>query len=166
ARHCYQLAVFAIPDTDPDLGAVGQPGHFRSASTGLAADDQIIALRVDDIGIASPEYGPRQMRLGSVTRPILQMHIEAGKRQYRRRLLAGRSSRCIGRQRRTQAVLDQHEPRRECGPIDARNLIDKLTKRIALVDTIGNHLTIGDTTHARLIESAGGALIEMYATVP
>src|SRR5690606_38932141 len=165
-RHCYQLAVFAIPDTDSDLGAVGQPGNFRSASTGLTADDQIIALRVDDIDIAYPEYRPRQMRLGSVTRPILQMHIEAVKRQYRRRLFAGRSPRCIGRQRRMQAVLDQYEPRRECGSIDARNLIDKLTKRIALIDTVSNHLAIGDTTHARLIESPGGALVEMYATVP
>src|SRR5699024_9090502 len=99
--------------------------------------------------IASPEYGPRQMRLGSITCPILQVHIEAVKRQHRRRLLAGRSPFYIDQQRRTQAVLDQYEPRRERGSIDARNLIDELAKRIALIDTVSNHLAISDTTHAR-----------------
>ncbi|MNF78298.1 hypothetical protein D3C85_1122390 [compost metagenome] len=63
-------------------------------------------------------------------------------------------------------MLDQDEPRGKRRVFVLRDIAGVLGDRVCVVDTVGNHLSIGDTTHARLIEDRGGALIEMYAAMP
>lgn len=61
---------------------------------------------------------------------------------------------------------DQHEPGGKKRALDQRNLADVLAYRILLVDAVGDHLAIGDATHAGLIEGTGGALVEVHAAMP
>ena len=63
-------------------------------------------------------------------------------------------------------MLHQDEPSRERGAFDQRYLVDEFTDRVTLVDTVGDHLAVGHTAHARLIEKCRRALVEMHTTMP
>ncbi|MNE76110.1 hypothetical protein D3C80_1723250 [compost metagenome] len=63
-------------------------------------------------------------------------------------------------------MFDQYEAGGERRAFDQRDFTGVFADRVFVIDTVGNHLAIGDAAHAGLIEGTGGTLVEMHAAMP
>ncbi|QNQ97571.1 hypothetical protein BGI51_07635 [Pseudomonas oryzihabitans] len=136
------LAPIAISG-NPYPATVGEFGLDWLISARLLANIEFAPMSPYTIAIIAPEGRPRQGGLGFITCPVQQVHVETEKDQRRWRLVA------IGQLRSFQAVTDQDET----GGVGLALRIRLVRKAMNLVvDTIGDHLAVGDAMDAGLIQ--------------